>query len=490
MKQLPSRSFAPWRLCGSINRCHPDEGGISETSNKFTSKRSRFLAIGIGLICCFLFLSSCKKFLDAKPDQKLAVPRTVTDLALLLDNHSGINTAYPYEPETLSDNYYLAPADWLSLTNAAEKAYHVWAPDDSYTLGWSASYTVVFYANNVLDNIDKASANAAEAALREEVRGRALFFRGFALYGLSQLFAPPYNAATAANDPGLPLRLTADFNPPSVRASVAATYAQVLSDLEAAAARLPVSVASKNRPSRPAAFAALARTALAMGDWAAARDWADSCLRLNSTLMDYNTLSATAAAPFARFNPEVLFWAISPAQLTLVPSRYKVDSTLYASYAAADLRKTLFYKSNGNGTFAFKGDYDGTNSGAVFVGLTTDEAYLVKAEAEARLGATAPAMAALNALLQKRWKTGTFVPLAAASPAEALSLVLRERRKELVFRGQRWTDLRRLSLDPALAVTPRRVINGTVYTLVPGSPRYTLLLPRLVIDLSGMPQNP
>jgi hypothetical protein len=97
----------------------------------------------------------------------------------------------------------------------------------------------------------------------------------------------------------------------------------------------------------------------------------------------------------------------------------------------------------------------------------------------------------LNNLLSFRYLTGTFVPLTASGPEQALDLVLTERRKELVFRGSlRWTDLRRFNKDLNLQVTVTHIINGTTYTLPPNDPRYAMPIPDQEVQLTGIPQNP
>ena len=93
-------------------------------------------------------------------------------------------------------------------------------------------------------------------------------------------------------------------------------------------------------------------------------------------------------------------------------------------------------------------------------------------------------------MIVKRWKTGTFTPLAAGSMQDALILILRERRKELVFRDLRWTDLKRLNKETAFQQTIKRKINGQEYILLPNDNRYALPIPQSVISISGIQQNP
>lgn len=446
--------------------------------------------LAIVLLFSAFFLASCKKYLNEKPNGSLNIPQTLNDLQLLLDNYGTMNGSFPSSTEVLADNYYLTPSDFNSVSNVSLRNYYTWQKDDQYAGEWSTAYRVVFQANVVLDELSRMSYPVSEQSAANNIRGSALFFRAFSFYSLSQLFAPPYDSATAYGLPGIPLRLDPGLREQSVRASVQQSWLQVLNDFKLALQLLPSSSVFRNRPTKWAAYAALARVYLAMQQYNKALYYADSALQLNSTLIDFNTLSTTAAIPLPRFSAEIIFPAVSLSPQPLSPSRAKVDSVLYASYLGNDLRKTVYFKSNGNGTFSQKGNWDGSTSGAVFSGLTTSELYFIKAEALARLGLASEAIEVVNNLLSKRFKSGTFTKLTASGPDDAMAKILLERRKELVFRGQRWTDLRRLNLDQRYAQTLTRKLGTETWMLPPNSNRYTLLIPASVIDISGMQQNP
>lgn len=438
------------------------------------------------LACC---LASCEKFLDAKPDDRLAVPSTIADLQALLDDNN-MNTQYPYAQELAADNFYFTTDDWETLDPVYRDIYH-WQQNDQTLDQWTATYQAVLNTNVVMDNIDDIAHSAAEQAAWNNVKGSALFFRAFYFFGLAQVFTLPYNKNSASANPGIPLRLNADYTEMSVRATTEKTYQQIITDLQQATALLPVIPAIKSRPSKPAAYGLLTRVYLDMQEYAKAGACADTALQLYNRLIDYNTVNPAADVPFARFNDEVVFEAVSPNS-ALAPSLCRIDTLLYAAYAANDLRREAYF-SNSAGFTSFKGDYYGLgtgSSGSIFTGIVTDEMYLVKAECQARTGNTTAAMEALNTLLVKRWRTGSFVPFSAANAAEALQKILTERRKELLFRGARWLDLRRLKDDPQFTVTPARILDGQRYELRPNSPRYALQLPRSVIEKTNMPQNP
>jgi hypothetical protein len=152
-----------------------------------------------------------------------------------------------------------------------------------------------------------------------------------------------------------------------------------------------------------------------------------------------------------------------------------------------DLRKTIFFKSNGNGSYAFKGNYTGIDG--IFSGIATDELYLMKAECLARQGKAGESLNVLNALLITRYKNGLFTPVTAVNATDALQKILAERRKELVMRCIRWMDVKRLNAEGA-GIVLKRKINGVMYTLAPNSNRYALPIDDDVIRVTGMEQNP
>jgi tetratricopeptide (TPR) repeat protein len=432
---------------------------------------------------------SCKKFLDAKPDASLAVPATLEDVQAMLDRNNVLNTENPIAGEGSTDNYYISDADYAALSTDGFRNMYTWGDELYYAVipnEWSRIYTAVYITQLAVETLQHIERNATNAALYDNLLGQALFHRARFYHTAVTMYAKAYDPATASSTPGIPLRMTTDFNQPSVRASVEASYAQIVSDLQTAIPGLPVTATHVMRPSRAAAYAQIARVYLSMGFYDKAGLYADSSLQLKNDLLDYNTISATPAFPFTLFNKETLFASFANTNNLVTNTKAMIDSNLYVSYATNDLRKTLFFKDNGNKRFSFRGSY--TGSAAYSTGVCTDEMYLTRAESFARGGNVAGAMSDLNALLVKRYKTG-FVPLVAGSAAQALSLVLTERRKELLMRDIRWMDLKRLNRETTFAVTLRRVVNGQTIELLPGSNRYALPIPAAVIAASGMQQN-
>lgn len=437
-------------------------------------------------------ICACNKeneWLETKTDKALVVPTTLKDFQALLNNEDIINLRDPSIGSVLAEDYYVPYAAWQSRPNASERNSYIMAayPYEGENINdWNYPYTQVYYANLVLEGLDKI-VPAERGTQWSQLRGQALFVRAWAFYNLVQTFTLPYNVTTASTDLGIPLRLASDLNAPSVRATVQESFDRILTDLKEAVSLLPDQAVVRTRPSRAAAAGMLARVYLIMRNYDQALSYADQCLAISPGLLDYNSLTATAARPIPLFNTEDLYHTRPIAYGILLVTRAFVDTFLYRSYATNDLRRTVLFSGTGN-TIAFKGSYDASSS--YYGGLATDEVYLIRAECHAAKGNVPAALADLNTLLVKRWRTGTFTPVTATNALSAWQRILEERRKELLFRGIRWTDLRRLSLDSRFAVTLSRTNNSLTYTLPPGDPRYAFLIPDNEMEFSGLIQNP
>ncbi len=438
----------------------------------------------ITVSCC----TGCKKFLEEKSDKKLVVPSTMNALQALLDNYNFMNTKFSAAGETSADDYYLTGADYTALPSIFNKRMYTWEKDNLFDIGyngndWSSCYKAIYIATSVLDNLQKIERSNEW----NNLKGQALVFRASRYLDAVQTWSVPYDEQTRSKDLGLPLRLDPDFNGKSERVSVEQTYNQIITDLQSSISLLPIKPLSQTRPSKAAAYGLLSRTFLAMGQYANAGLYADSCLQLHNALLDYNILNASASFPIKDGNIEVIFYQAMSTPDVLNASRAKISLTLVQSYDSNDLRNKIFFKANSDGSFTFKGNY--TGSSGRFTGITSDEMLLNRSECFARSGNISEAINDLNLLLSKRWKTGTFVPFKTTDKQYALQLILTERRKELLMRGLRWFDIRRLNKDGA-NIKLSRQINGQDYTLIPNSIRFALPLPEDVITLSGMQQNP
>ncbi|MGN6418722.1 MAG: RagB/SusD family nutrient uptake outer membrane protein [Pseudobacter sp.] len=442
-------------------------------------------------------LLSCgvkKEFLDEKPSSDVFIPTTIDDLRALLDNDVYNNEMT--ELGTLSaDEYYFMPGFWESL-GAKERNCYIWSSDIFEGQGrirdYNLPYKQVFYANVVLEELAKNSVPNASQTDIEEVKGTALFIRGLAFFNVAQQFAGIYDESSSGSDPGISIRLVPDVDERATRSTLKASYDQIFEDLNQAVKLLPdsVPVLLRNRPSKPAAFALLARIYLSMRNYQKAHQFADSSLKYYSKLIDYDSINPNAFLPFSPQNNETLYQGrlntLSAVVNGVNTPACVIDSNLFKSYDANDLRRSIYFIRNTEGLPCMKGGYSGTI--LTFGGLAVDEVIMIRAECLARANKVNDAMNALNGLIRLRYIKNTYVNKVALTAEQALKIILEERKKELVFRGVRWTDLKRLNREGA-AIRLTRVLNGVTYRLEPNDPKYILPIPPDVIALTGMAQN-
>lgn len=448
------------------------------------------------LLCCMVFLLpgivSCRKgWLDEQPDKRLVVPKSIGDYQALLDNTSQIFNFFQScgLGEIAAGDFYVLYSSWQALYANQERMAYIWGETAEFYNGekssdWESGYKRVLSANIVLDGIEKIRPDITQQEEWNQVKGSALFFRSFDFFSMAQEYCNAYVPATAASMPGLPLRLEYDVELKVGRSTLEQTYERIIADTRLSANLLGTKPGYKTRPSKQAAFGLLARIYLVMEDYRQAALYADSALQIQSGLLKFSSLRAGSAFPFPRFNEEVLFHNTFSYGI-FNASRLLVEPALYASYTDKDLRKSLYFNENAKGA-SYKGSYSGDRT--LFGGLAIDELYLIRAECLARKGEGVTAMDVLNALLVTRFKEG-YKPLKAKNGAEALALVLAERRKELVFRGIRWSDLRRLNRDDRFKVTLKRELNGKTYILPPGDKKYVFPIDEIELKLSGIAQN-
>ncbi|MXV49941.1 RagB/SusD family nutrient uptake outer membrane protein [Pedobacter sp. HMF7647] len=462
-------------------------------NNRLTQlKPGRLIAwrgyLSILLLSCISY--SCQKdFLDTVPDKGLLVPEKLDDFQALLDNSSEVMNVVPFY-NTISDGDFVMSDEGLDGQLPQYRNLYTWASDiyDVTTVvdDWYRPYKQVFYANVVLDGLKELNTDGADVQRYQAIKGSALYYRALAFYNLAQEFAQPYDAATADKTPGIPVRLESDVNIKSVRGTLANTYTRIVDDLQEAETLLPDKGVALTRPGKSAARALLARVYQAMENYEQAAKFATSALELAHELVDYNDLDTAAARPFpiplTDGNPEMIYYSrVNTAflnQLTVT-----AEPALYNSYDDNDLRKRLYFTEGGN----YKGTY--LASAYPFGGLAVDELYLIRAECSARKNDADNALADINTVLIKRWKTGTYVPYTVTDPAAVLQIVLNEQRKELVARGLRWTYLRRLNKDSRFAVALTRSYKGSKFTLPANDLKYTFAVPDDEISGSGIEQN-
>lgn len=438
-------------------------------------------------------LTGCdNEWLETKSDQKLVSPTTVEDHQALLDNTYVFNVSESYLGEVSGDDFFCLDEQLASATEAQRRAY-LWDKNlietysNTHFNDWANGYQKVFYANVAMEGLERLE----NLQHREDWRscyGQALFWRGWALFHLAQLFCPPYNPLAAnAGALGLPLPLESDINIQYKRASLEETYTQIKRDLVESLDFLPSHNTIKTRPSQIASLIMLSRLCLVTADYVNAALYAERALEINDRLLNYNLLTESDPFPFVTENEEVVLHAnmYYLPNGVLAEARLRVDTTLYRSYDNEDRRRSLFFKP-APPYHTFKGMYTGNVQ--MFAGIGLDELYLNYFEAHARTSNIERIEERLTYWINNRYTADFVQPT--LNNAVLLEFVMAERRKQLLFRGLRWVDLRRLNHIERAEIDVHRKVEETRHVLTANDKRYVFQIPSNVFTLnSDMVQN-
>lgn len=440
-------------------------------------------------LCGLFVLQSCEEYLNLKPDAAIAIPETMEDVRGLLNDVSNLNVFASSLLENGTDDYYLDD-NTLKNMNETFQGMYLWKKDYpalDLSGDWYNAYRAVMTVNVVLEALDRIK--AGDETEKRIMRGQALFIRALAHYCEAQVYTEIGQVGSDLK-PGIPIRLTSDYAVVSQRGTVSENTTAILKDLNEALEFLPETSESKVKPNKAAAYAFLSRIYLYFNQYDVAEKHADAALKLYRKVTDLNTLALESMSPFPINHDEIIYAVYGVTGNLLLQNNANVDRRLYGQYTENDLRKSAYFYDKGNGHIGFKGNYPGVFS-TLFFGLTADELLLNTAECAARRGDLEKAAEKLNILLEHKWKSGSYIPISFSDKEQAIDLILKERRKELIFRGVRWSDIKRLNREKGREIVLQRKDDkgNVIAELPPNDRRYYYLIPDEVIRQTGMQQN-
>ncbi len=423
-----------------------------------------------------LFFMGCKKsFLEIDPQQNTDVSKVAEDLPGAKAAIIGVYTRLQPEtyygrsmiliPEIMSDNAYLSRKN--SNRYQSYDRYGVTTNDGYARNLWDGAYRVIVNANLLIQKATVTDYPTADQPEIDQILGEAYALRALAHFDLVRLFAQPYNFTPAATHPGIPVviksgTVKSEIINPS-RNTVGEVYTQIESDLKTAIEYLPTtpkgfSRSLKGRVSHYAAGAILSKVYLYMEKWENAEKYA-------TTVIDSKVYTLLSNANFAtdfskQDNTETIFElqysmtnrlsSDALANFLLQNGSYGdglASMDLYEQYSSTDARRSFLKigKRSGSGgedpavmvqKYSNISDYE---EGVKVIRL--GEVYLIRAEARAYIpGKTTESAADLDKIAQRS------EPSKANSNAIGQGLIddiIKERRKELAFEGDRLFDLRR-----------------------------------------------
>nr|WP_162988783.1 RagB/SusD family nutrient uptake outer membrane protein [Pedobacter schmidteae] len=494
---------------------------------------------------CFaaIVLSGCKKAIDEnikpfndKSDQELL--NTIDGLTTATNgNYALLVTA------AAGDTQY--DVSWFNISEL--KGNNIWAAtqaypqtrDDSYTftnsptLGitasfWRMSYRIVFGVNKVINAVVDGQGPAYD-----QLKGENYFLRAMAYFNMVRAYGRPYYQDNAAGL-AVPLSLssTGDNDNKPKRNTVKEVYAQIVSDLEKAAA-LMTQAKTNNYVRKETAWALLSRVYLYMGGTPSAPqleynaksvEYADKVIASNVYTLLQGAPYSNSFAVDSKNNKEAIFsfrhddtngnkinefltprdlfgylyqgeYAASPDYMAILNQN---DGDLRKNFITVEtddritdadktrnsINKFNYQQISAPGGFDFSSQ---SRSGTPYLRIA--EMYLNKAEALAKLDNNTEALIALNLVrtrsLAPAWTTATL----AAANMTVFQAALNERRLELAFEGHSSFDNFRNGLPVTRNYSDYIATAG--FTVPANDKRVIYPLPPKEIELNpDLKQNP
>jgi len=404
------------------------------------------------LIPATLLISSagCKKFLNVQPIDQVSDASTIVDAT---SSETAVRGVY----RTMAQNYYgglyetfgyLGGDDivWTGSQAVIQQfiSHNITADNGNLETVWAGIYQTINGANEVIAKVPKVVDATFTAGQQNQLTGEGYFLRALAYFDLARVWG------------GVPITLTptttATEKNKIPRSSLAQTYAQVLSDLDAADSLMsPPTAQNPVRANRETAWALKARYYLYQKDWANAEAYASKVIADNTYYQLLAPFSSWFQPASAVATKESVFELSYNATYTNGSRGYWQPPANGGTrqWAPNDSLVALLNNTQvGGGRSALLGVVTATNTwyGNLFYrSPATDpsyiiriaELYLIRAEARAEQNELTAALADLNAI---RTRAG-LANSTAVTQNDILLAIEQENRLEFALEPHRWFDL-------------------------------------------------
>lgn len=452
----------------------------------------------IGLIACLTLLaSSCKEYLDVKPQGEV-IPKTAEEFSALLHTHLD-------EIDQGSDSYIFGNSTWMldlecysdnleaSLTkypdgNTLPLYVGSWLNNSRNT--YRGIYSTIRDCNIVIHELEERDSEMGKAVL-----ATAYAMRGACYFTLMRLFCDPYDPAIAERQLGLSLIEEFDMENRPARSNLCQTAAFIENDLlEAIRYNQQEAI---YRYTADVAKAYLARTYFWTQQWEKAASTAGEILEAHPLVEGEEYLNMMNSRSAALGNVLMRSSVYNTGQGS--SSDYDNAHSLQKARPVSKEFVELFAEKENDVRYALSFNAKREATKGSFANIRSAEMCLIMAESYAHQGDNTNALKYLNLLRSKRisgytpYTMGNLPEVdgdnkvqqdAAGQPLSKLMWAIHcERRKELFLEGDRWFELKRHGRPEFWAAK-----DGQKYTTMQFM--YTAPIPRNdMLLIPGMQQN-
>lgn len=398
----------------------------------------------IVLVAIILVTASCKKYLEAIPNNALPTESAITDAgtarAAIIGAYDRVQSYYASSYPTLgtitTDNVVFngTLSEYLQLDQNA-------VPTDNVITvsAYQSIYRAINSANSVIAYVPAVQDAQLITAEKNKILGEAYFIRALSYFDLAR----GWGGVQLQLKPTTDLTVLKGIK----RSTLDQTYDQVLADLVQAEQLLPEDATTRNRAQKSAARALRARLHLYRRQWADAENYATQVIS-NTKYSLVKPYKSFFTAPFQTaesvlelaysVNDRNTYWNLwypssAGGQYTLKPSDALVAKLNNPSIGGT--RNTLIA---GTGTSVYGVLYNTTATGTdPSYLIRIAELYLIRAEARAQQNKLVEATADLNAV---RLRADAGLTTAVGQGA-LLQAIEDENGIEFAFEAHRWFDL-------------------------------------------------
>jgi len=407
-----------------------------------------------GILIMTASLTSCKKLIEipSNPPSSITQKEQFADSATTMTAVAGIyvynaGIGFAYSDARLTYNTSLSADELSSALNSDNQQFY------NYTLTplnsgaealWTTHYQSIYQVNAVLNGVTNSV--SLSATFKKQIAGEMEVVRALYYFNLVNLYD------------GVPLVTQTDYNQTDrlPKATTAAIYTQIMTDLADAQKKLAVTYPSSGRarPNLYTAMGLLAKVNLYQGKWQYAYNEADSVIQSGNYSLEPNPknvfLDGSSEAIW-QIPSNQGYYGVADAQ-NFVPNYsgaipgYLLTTSLLNAFETGDKRfqdwvasdassgNTLYYP------YKYKNVVASTTPVEDQMVLRLAELYLIRAEAAAHLNNLTQALADVNSI---RTRAG-LAPSTASTETGVLNAIMQERRIELFCEwGNRWYDLKR-----------------------------------------------
>ncbi|WCT10673.1 RagB/SusD family nutrient uptake outer membrane protein [Mucilaginibacter jinjuensis] len=396
------------------------------------------------VVALSLGASSCKKYLDEKPNNLLPTDAAITDAgtarAAIIGTYDRLQNYYASNYPTLG----VMPADNVifngTLNEYLQLDQNAVPVDNVITVAaYQNIYKTINSANSVIAAVPGVNDPLLTSDEKNKILGEAYFIRALSYFDLGRGWG------------GVQLQLTptTDLNALKgvKRSTLDQTYDQVLADLTKAEQLLPEDASTRNRAQKSVARALRARLHLYRQQWSDAENYATQVISNTkyALVKPYNTFFT---APFLSTesvfeltfstNDKNSYWNLwypssAGGQYTLKPSDALVAKLNNPNIGGT--RKTLI-AGTGAGVYGVLYNTTSSSIDPSYV-IRIAELYLIRAEARAQQNNLSGAIADLNTIRARAGVPATT----ATTQADVLQAIEDENSVEFPFEAHRWFDL-------------------------------------------------